>query len=477
MQIIGRKKETNDLQAYYNSGKPELVAIYGRRRVGKTFLINMLYGDEFAFSVTGMSNGTRKDQLKNFNIALRKYSGKDYADAADWIDAFQQLIDLLENLENDENGKRKVVFIDELPWFDNHKSKFLMAFEHFWNSWASRQQDIFLIVCGSATSWIMNKLINNKGGLHNRVTRQIKLEPYTLAECEDFFKANSIEMNRYQILESYMIFGGIPYYLSLFDKRESLVQNVNRLCFATDGQLKNEFDRLYSSLFSDSERHIEIVKALKEKSSGMTREEIIQKSGLPDGGNTTNALAELELSGFLRKYDPFNKKSKGALYQLVDFFSLFHMKFMTGQSGNDETFWLKYSNTPAHNTWRGYSYELVCLSHIKQIKKALGISGIGANVASWRSSASAEGAQIDLMIDRADRVINLCEIKYSGSEFSIDKNYDKVLRNKKNAFVAESKTRNAIHLTMITTYGLAHNEYWGNVQSEITFDDLFADPS
>ena len=473
MDIIGRKKEIDDLQTYYDSGKPELIAVYGRRRVGKTFLIDQLYGDEFAFSVTGMANGSKEDQLKNFNIALKKYSGREYADVTDWIDAFQQLINLL---ESNEDRKRQVIFIDELPWFDTHKSKFLMALEHFWNSWAAMREDIFLVVCGSATSWIMNKLINSKGGLHNRVTRQMRLEPYTLAECEEFFKANGIQISRYQILESYMIFGGIPYYLGLFDKRESLVQNVNRLCFATDGQLKNEFDRLYSSLFSDCERHVEIIKALNKKASGMTREEIIRSSDLADGGNTTKALSELELSGFIRKYNAFNKKTKDAVYQLVDFFSLFHLKFMAGRNVNDETFWLKYSNTSAHNAWSGYAYELVCLAHIKQIKKALGISGIGTNVASWRSAAASKGAQIDLVIDRADNVINLCEIKYSDAEFCIDKNYDEILRNKRNAFVTGTKTRKAIHQTMITTYGLAHNEYWGGVQSEITFDDLFLEP-
>ena len=472
MDIIGRRKEIRDLQTYYDSGKPELIAIYGRRRVGKTFLINMLYGDEFAFSVTGMSNGSKKDQLKNFNIALNNYSGKEYADSDDWIDAFQQLAELL---ESKADGKRQVIFIDELPWFDTHKSKFLMALEHFWNSWASRRKEVFLIVCGSATSWIMNKLINNKGGLHNRVTRQIRLEPYTLAECEEFFKANNIEINRYQILESYMIFGGIPFYLSLFDKRDSFVQNVNRLCFATDGQLKNEFDRLYASLFKGYERHVEIVKAMSKRASGMTREEIVLASGLTDGGNTTKALTELELSGFLRKYSALGRKTKGSVYQLVDFFSLFHMKFMSGQSGNDETFWLKYYDTPAHNAWSGYAYELVCLTHIKQIRKAMGISGIGTKAAAWRSAAAPEGAQIDLVIDRADKVINLCEIKYSSSEFLIDKNYDKALRNKRHAFAIETKTRKAIHLTMITTYGLVHNEYRGGVQSEITFDDLFAE--
>jgi len=472
MDIIGRKKEINDLKSYYNSGRPELIAIYGRRRVGKTFLVDTLFGEEFSFRVTGMSNVTRKDQLKNFNISLKKYSGKSYTDADDWIDAFQQLADYL---ENNDHGKRQVIFIDELPWFDTHKSKFLMALEHFWNSWASRRHDIFLIVCGSATSWIVNKLINNKGGLHNRVTRQIRLDPYTLAECEEYFKANNIKINRHQILESYMIFGGIPYYLSLFDKRESFVQNVNRLCFTSDGQLKNEFDRLYASLFSDYERHVEIIKVLNKKSSGMTREEIIKESGLSDGGNASKVLEELELSGFLRKYHAFNRKSKGAVYQLVDFFSLFHIKFLAGENGNDETFWLKYSNTSAHNAWSGYAYELVCLTHIRQIKRALGISGIGTNEASWKSSTSQEGAQIDLVIDRADSVINLCEIKYSNSEFFIDKNYDKVLRNKRNAFLTETKTRKAIHQTMITTYGLAQNEYWDSVQSEIKMDDLFVD--
>jgi hypothetical protein len=248
---------------------------------------------------------------------------------------------------------------------------------------------------------------------------------------------------------------------------------VNRLCFATDGQLKNEFNRLYASLFSDYERHAAIIKALNEKSCGMAREEIIQASGLTDGGNTTRALKELELSGFIRKYQAFDKKSKGAVFQLIDFFSLFHMKFMAEKNVYDETFWLKYSNTPAHNAWSGYAFELVCLTHTNQLKKALGISGIITNVASWRSRSAPKGAQIDLVIDRADKVINLCEIKYSDAEFSIDKSYAEILRNKRHAFVIETKTRKAIHQTIITTYGLVHNDYWGSIQSEITFDDLF----
>jgi hypothetical protein len=409
-------------------------------------------------------------QLKSFNFSLQKYGKMPYSEITTWLESFNQLIYLLSNTKC--KGK-KVVFIDEMPWMDTPRSGFVQALEYFWNSYASAQKDILLIVCGSATSWMTNKLLKNHGGLHNRVTQQIYLKPFTLSECDVFFQTNNIMISRHQIVENYMIFGGIPYYLSLMQKKYSMAQNIDNLCFAENAILKNEFENLYASLFRHHENHVKIVEALSQKAKGLTREEIIDVAHLPDGGGISKTLEELELCGFIRKYKALEKKERQSLYQLSDFFTLFYFRFMRDNKMNDEHYWTNFIENARHRVWSGYAFEQVCLAHLPQIKKALGISGVLTHTASWRSRDSKNGAQIDLLIERNDNVINLCEMKFAKEPFIIDKKYDETLRNKRAAFKYESKTRKSVHLTMITTYGIKHNEYWGNIQSELTMDNLF----
>ncbi len=470
MQIVGRNKEQEAIKEYVNSENPEFVAVYGRRRVGKTFLIKEFFKNNFTFYLTGLANTRMQMQLRNFNAAMQKYGGMPYPTVDTWFDAFGQLVHLLEHSR--KRGK-KVIFFDELPWIDTHRSGFTAALEHFWNNWASTRSDILLIVCGSATSWMINKLIKNRGGLHNRVTRRMLVEPFTLAECEEFYKKNHIVMSRYQMVESYMILGGIPYYLSLMDKSRSLAQNIDALCFTKNGALKDEFASLYASLFKHSENHVKIVKTLAKKVKGMTRDEIITNTRLPDGGGLTKTLEELEQCGFIRKFNAYDKKSKCQLYQLIDFYTLFYLNFISHNKYGDDHFWTNFIENARHRAWSGYAFEQVCLAHISQIKGKLGISGVLTHVASWRSQQSNPGAQIDLLIDRNDHVINLCEMKYAQTTFTIDKKYDENLRNKREVFIKETKTRKTVHLTMVTTYDVKKNEYSGIIQSEIKMDDLF----
>ncbi|MDR1757553.1 MAG: ATP-binding protein [Bacteroidales bacterium] len=365
------------------------------------------------------------------------------------------------------------MFIDEMPWMDTQKSDFLTGLDFFWNAYASAEKNIVLIVCGSASSWIVKKLLKNRGGLHNRVTQQIVLQPFTLKETEEYFMAKGIALSRYQMAESYMIFGGVPYYLSLFQKKYGLSQNVDNLCFNQNGKLRDEFEELYASLFNNYENHIAIVKALSTKTKGLMRSEIVDLTKLPNGGNFTKTLQELELCGFIRKYNAFEKKQKEAIYQLIDNFTLFYYNFMAENRSGDEHFWTNLLENPTHRAWSGYAFEQVCLSHITQIKRKLGILGVHTKTSSWRCKTEEGGAQIDLLIERNDNVINLCEIKYSKAEFVIDKKYNAELRGKKELFHRESKTRKALHQTLITTFGIKHNEYWGEVQSEVILDDLF----
>jgi AAA+ ATPase superfamily predicted ATPase len=469
-EIIGRQAEYKQFENYLESGKAELLVVYGRRRIGKTFLIKSFFKNKFSFYISGAENASKEEQLANFTNALNEYSHVPYPKIENWQDAFVQLKHFLEELKT---LGRIVLFIDELPWLDNQKSGFLSAFEYFWNTYASTNDRIFLIVCGSATSWITNNILKNKGGLHNRVTRQIHLQPFTLYETEQFLKSKKMVMNRYQILECYMIFGGIPYYLEQLDKQYGLAQNVDKLLFSKDGALRDEFQKIYSSLFKKPGKHIKIIEVLSKKRKGITREEIVKQSKIADGGGLTRILEELELCGFIAINRSFVTPKSNHLYQLVDFFSLFYLNFVKGQKGFDTNYWSSLTDNAVHRTWSGYSFELLCQAHIPQIKKALSIGGVVSYIAGWRSKTANPGAQIDLLIDRNDNIINIFEMKYSNKKFVITKTYDEILRNKRGAFIEETGTKKAIHLTMLTTYGVERNEYWGNVQSEITMNDLF----
>jgi len=466
-QLIGRTKEVVRLKALQDSNKSEFIAIYGRRRVGKTFLIRKVFEKELIFQHTGLANMSTMPQLARFHVSLLKsFPESDFEPAADWFTALQQLTELLERIPGQ---KKKLIFLDELPWLDTPKSNFFSALEHFWNGWASARDDILLIVCGSSASWMLNKLIHNRGGLHNRITDRIKLEPFTLAETEELLRSKSAVYDRYQILTLYMAFGGIPFYLDKIRPGLSAMQNINALCFDKNALFRTEYEELYASLFSKHNRHLAIIKALAKKNKGLNRNNIAKISGITNGGNLTSLLKELEESSFIRRYRSFGKKGRDSLYQLVDMYSLFYLRFIQGTSPDDDNFWLNMVDSPRFYTWAGYAFELVCLNHVSQLKNALGISGVQTSVSTW----SSPNAQIDLLIDRKDQVINLCEMKFSMHPFVINKKYAEILRNKAGDFKQATGTRKALFLTMITTYGIKRNTYAGMVQNEITMDALF----
>jgi len=467
--LIGRKKEVKKLKSYLVSRKSEFVAVYGRRRVGKTFLIRKTYNNQFSFQLTGLANASMKEQLGQFNVALAQYATEikyQHKIASNWFEAFRALIEYLEKLPTDD---KKVLFLDELPWLDTHNSRFLSGLEHFWNSWASARDDIVLIVCGSAAAWMLNQLIKNRGGLHNRLTDRIKLQPFTLAETETFLKEKRAVYNRYQTLLIYMVFGGIPYYLDLIKSEKSATQNINDLCFHADAPFRIEYESLYASLFKKHERHVAIIEALATKGKGLTRKEILKLTKFSDGGGLTRLLKELEESNFIRRYKAYGKKQHAGLYQLVDLYSLFYLRFIKNADEDDENFWLDMLETPTFFGWAGYAFEMVCLLHVPQIKKSLGISGVQATISSWQSP----NAQIDLIIDRKDQVINLFEMKFSINPFTIDKKYDANLRNKIGNFRQVTNTKKALFLTFLTTYGLTQNKYSGLVRNSLEMDVLF----
>ena len=462
----------------YRGKRPEFVAVYGRRRVGKTYLIKELFKDKMAFYHTGMSpldaddTNILQDQLKSFYNSLIRYGLEPTEHPKNWIDAFYLLEKLL---ESQDPKQRQVVFIDELPWMDTPRSRFLSAFEHFWNGWGSGRDNLMLIVCGSATSWMEDNLINNHGGLYGRLTYEIKLSPFTLGECEAYFKAMGLRLTRYDIIQAYMAVGGIPYYLSFFRKGLSLGQNIDLLFFARNAKLKNEFDRLFSSLFPRPANYKKIINLLATKHSGFTRDEIAAQTGIQKGGGFSKMLAALEASDFITRYVPFGRSKREEHYKLVDSFCLFHAKFLADGAITDPDFWEKNQNAQRLSAWKGIAFEEVCLNHIQQIKNALGIGAITSTESAWglRGDDETEGTQIDLLIDRADRVVNLCEMKFYKDDFTIDKAYDAKLRHRIQTLIDNLPKNRNVHVTLITTYGLTYNEYFGRFQKVVTMDELF----
>jgi uncharacterized protein len=473
--LIGRASEINVLKEAIQSPEAELIAVYGRRRVGKTYLIRTVYENDIVFETSGLNNMPMADQLENFSANLTTAFNLpiEIAVPKNWLQAFRQLIQLL---EPQLSAKKQVVFLDELPWFDTPKSGFLSAFDNFWNSWASKQSGLVVVICGSAASWMIQNIVRNKGGLHNRITQRMRLMPFNLNETELFLQSKFINLERYQIVELFMITGGIPHYLKDIRRGDSVTQNIDRLCFTNDGLLVDEFKDLYSALFDNADKHISIVRTLAQNHTGLMRGEIIEACQISSGGGLTKLLDELLESGFISEFIPFNKTSKDAIYKLTDEYSLFYLKFIENSKAIGEGAWLDKSTSASWRSWSGLAFENICLKHTPQIKKALNIYGIYSEQSAWRyvSKGDDKGTQIDLLIDRRDNCINLCEIKFSITEFTIDKKYAEELAAKRRIFIAQTGTKKTVFITMLTTFGVNTNDYYlNNVQNQLKMDVLF----
>ena len=471
--MVGRHREKAALLDAVERSEAQFVAVYGRRRIGKTYLVREVFRDNFCFYHTGVSEVGTADQLLNFRDSLLKYGYENCPAIKSWREAFLALEKVIEKCEME----KKVVFMDELPWMDTHKSKFVPALEHFWNGYASARKDVVLIVCGSATSWMMNKLIKNHGGLHNRVTDRIYLKPFCFFFCEEYTKELGLPYSREEIALGYMIFGGVPFYWSLMKRSLSLRQNIDALVFVENGKLMGEFNELFASLFKDGALYRSMVTAMASRKSGMTRDELIRKLKLTDGGNVTKCLEDLESSGFVRKYAAFGKKKKDAVFQLIDNFSLFHLRYLERDSNPDGNLWQNTSGTAMQSAWAGMAFERLCLQHLWQLKNALQIGGVLTHVSTWHHAPDErcpKGAQIDLVIDRADGVIDVCEMKYTKDEFVPDEKSDTEMRRRLSVFSDVTETRKSVNAVLVTPYGLRRSKYSGRYSNVITFKELFA---
>lgn len=481
--IVAREKEKLIFERLLNEDTAQMLAVYGRRRTGKTFLVREYFDDRFVFKHTAVSPMELKEQdkrgellyrvqLNEFAASLRKYGSKDMSPICDWFEAFHRL----ETLLSKKRGKDKmVVFIDELPWLDTPRANFLSAFEHFWNDWGAGKHNLLLVVCGSATSWMLDNLINSKGGLYGRTTCEMHLHPFTLAETETYLHRRGLTLDRYDVVQSYMLTGGVAYYLSYFQPGLSLAQNIDALFFAENGFLQTEYNRLFTSLFADNEGYRRIVEALSANRYGLTRESIAQKGGIALGGTLSKMLKALVKSDLVTMYWNFGESKKVVHYKLTDMFCLFYLGFVQRNPTNNPTYWNDNQNSPKLNSWRGRAFEDVCFVHQIQIKKALGIEGVQAEVYPWHatSDGKGDGAQIDMLIVRADRVTNLCEMKFSQGDFVISKEYDERLRTKLATLIERTGNKRNVQVTLVTTFGLKQNMYSSRVQRVVTMDQLF----
>ena len=478
MKLLGREEECRKLRRSLEKTEAQLIAVYGRRRVGKTYLINEFFQKRFDFKLTGEYNATKESQLENFTLELNRRTKTVNSIPKSWKEAFDKLRDYLEQLPTDE---KHLVFLDEMPWMDTPGSDFLSAFEYFWNSFGNACDHLVFIVCGSATSWMTDHIDRNKGGLFNRKTCSLHLKPFTLGETEAYLQAAGINWSRYDIAMCYMIMGGIPYYLGFLDRELSLSSNIDMLFFSKGAELADEFDNLFRTLFSHSDHYIKIVEVLSQRRYGLGKKELAERAGMSYNGEFSQKLNRLVESGFIQATSYFHQKNRETRYQLSDYFSMFYFHFVRDHYGVDEAYWTHTYDNPSRNAWAGLIFEQLCRDHLLQIRQRLGISGVLTEVSTWRTKGAANdqnesGAQIDMVLDRRDHVISLCEAKYSQSEFEIDKAYEQNLRNKIESFRSATGTTKSLQLVMITTFGVKKNKYSNLIQSQVKLDDLFAKP-
>lgn len=475
--IIGRQKEIALFKKLLSSSKPEFLAIYGRRRVGKTFLVREYFQEQLTFDFSGAYQGKTETQIFNFYTQLQRYNSsfQNLPTPKNWSEAFNILTDYL--LEVTANSSEKVVvFIDELPWLDQPNSGFIAAFEYFWNQHGSKIRNLLLITCGSAASWIIKKLINAKGGLYNRLTANLELKPFTLSETKEFFAYKNLQFTNYQIVQLYMVMGGIPFYLEAIPRGKSVTQVIDELCFVSGGLLSSEFNPLYHSLFKNAENHIQIISVLANRPYGLTRKNLELLTPDVNGGTLSRALENLINCGFVVTQQAFGKKKKETTYRVIDFYSIFYHKYIHNNTSTRQNVWQNLSQLKGYNQWQGYAFENIAISHLDQIHDAMGISGIYTESTSWRlrGDSEIEGTQVDLIIDRSDGIINLCEVKFTSQEYLLTKDYTKKLRNRRALFANHTQTKKTIVTTLISSYPAIQNEYYfEEIHSEISMDELF----
>lgn len=474
--LIGREEEKKKLSKLLKSNQAEFVAIYGRRRIGKTFLVRQFFNDQITFSFTGAYETETIIQINNFWVELKRVYPQvsDSEAPRNWSEAFKLLTDYLLSLQN--NNQKIVFFIDELPWLDRTGANFVSALEYFWNQHGSQQNRLIFITCGSAASWMIGKLLKAQGGLHNRVTCRIELKPFNLKETKAYCDFRNLKFNEYQITQLYMVLGGIPYYWQAIEQGKSVAQVIENLCFNTNGILTKEFEYLYHSLFKNAEKHIKVIHSLASHPYGLTRTQLLEETQISNGGNFVRVIENLIDCGFIKSLEPFGKKNRDTVFRIVDFYSVFYLKYIVNNIGNRNNTWQSLSTSASYNSWMGYAFENICLTHLHPIHVALGISGVYTKISSFYFKGNDElpGAQVDIVIERNDGIIHLCEAKFTSTEFVLNKEVIQSFRRKRLVFQEVTNTKKKVVSTLLTTYPAIQNQYYNEeIHSEVSLEALF----
>lgn len=485
-EVVGRQEERCILEKCFQSNSPEFIAIYGRRRVGKTHLVKKFFRKKscYFFSVTGIHKGSMKQQLTEFSKEMSNvfFHGARVKGEISWFDAFGLLTQSIQGQV--PKNKKVVLFFDEFPWMATPRSKLLQALEYYWNQKWSEDSRIKLIICGSAASWIIKNIINNKGGLHNRLTRTILLEPMNLRDSKSLLQSMGVKLNNQQLAQLYMVTGGVPYYLSQVPVGLSETQIVEKLAFTKNGLFLTEFEKLYSSLFDKAELYIDIVRAIASQRYGIDQKTLFKKiKSVSGGGTISKKLKELEESGFIISFISFQNRKKGIYYKVIDEFTLFYLywiepiKLTLSKKGLRKGYWDKTRQTSSWSSWSGYAYEALCYKHLFQISTALELSPT-ALPSTWRYSpkkgAEDSGAQIDLLFDRDDNAITICEIKFTKTPLVIDKDYAKKIQKKMEVFQKKTKTEKQLFFAIVSANGLKKTMYSEElIDAVVTLSDLF----
>ncbi|NUX01369.1 AAA family ATPase [Wolbachia endosymbiont of Madathamugadia hiepei] len=485
--IIGREKEAAILKNKLHSQSAEFIAVYGRRRVGKTYLIKQFFSKhaDILFEQTGLNNGTLQEQLAIFTQVLSNtfYKGARMALPKNWMDALQQLALAIDN--NTHENEQVVLFFDELPWLATKKSGFLKALEYFWNTRWTYRKGLILVVCGSAASWMLENIIYTKGGLHNRITARIPLQPFNLRETKEYLRYLGVNLNHQQMLQLYMAMGGIPHYLKEVSKGLSAAQNINVICFQENGLLFDEFDMLFHSLYEEPETYLSIIHAIAKKAKGISRKELIEVTKITEGGYLTTRLRSLEEAGFIGGFLPLSKAKRGVYYRIIDEYVLFYLTWIKPFREvtkraiiSDAHYWELAIKKPVWQTWTGQTFEAVCFKHANKIRRKLNIEHIGVICGDWQyhpeKNSKESGTQVDLVFDREDGCVMLCEIKYSDKPYIVTKEFVEQLKRKETVYREKTKSKKQIFWVLIAANGASENQYLKDtIHHVITLEDLF----
>ena len=493
--MIGRKKEIKLLNEICDLEESSLVAIYGRRRIGKTYLVNHMFKkyrqDCLFFEFTGAYDGDKRGQIDNFIDQVYEWFYVEPSfEIKSWSDAFRFLKRTIDKeIKKRDSNEKVIVFLDEVPWIDrSNKGGFLSALGYFWNTWCEPRENVVLILCGSNSSWIRDKILKNaRGSLYQRVTHQISMYPFDLKETKAYLlEQKGFMIDNKTVTDIYMIFGGVAKYLSFLNPNESSAENIDRVFFSIHGSMYREYDELFSSLFADkSDYYKSVIELLCTRRSGFSLSDISKAFNEKLGGKLRLAIAELEECGFIKGLSKYGNSVRGVNYMIVDPYILFHHKWIKGFSRNDiatlpNNYWLHKSSSQSYAVWSGYAFEIVVMVNIRLYLNAIGRLGFFSGVYHWQHMAKSEdeqGAQIDMVVNYGNNIFDILECKYYNSEYVISKEYAKNIKNKLSMFKKYglySKQKSELRLVFLTSYGVKMNAEAHSLNiSRVCLDDLF----